>query len=69
MSERAYKLHRIAQTHGGDLHEVIPPLVNSFGQAEAARQLGLSQFTISRWLEKNGYVRVVRYERKGERAS
>ncbi len=39
----------------GDLDKVIPPLVNSHGQAEAAKKLKLSPATISKWLKANNY--------------
>lgn len=52
------KRHRLREVEKlvGDLHGVIPVLVNQHGQAEAARRLGVSQGTISRWLRVNGYV-------------
>lgn len=40
----------------GNLERVIPPLVNRVGQSEAARQLHVSQGTISRWLKDNNYI-------------
>ena len=39
----------------GDLHKIIPKLVNDGGQAYAAHQLNTTQATISRWLKTNGY--------------
>jgi len=48
---------------GKPMTEVIPPLVNIGGQKHAAEVLGVSQATISKWLENNGYVPVTRYER------
>ena len=39
----------------GDLHQIIPKLVNQGGQKLAAQQLGTSQTTISAWLKTNGY--------------
>jgi transposase-like protein len=52
----------------GELHHVIPPLVNKYGQWEAGRRLGISGTTINRWLKDNGYRRRVTYiqEEKGE---
>lgn len=47
----------------GDLNEIIPPLVNEHGQAEAARLLGTTQPTISKWLNDNGYVKRAKWER------
>jgi hypothetical protein len=40
----------------GDLHKVIPQLVNRYGQLETALRLGTTQATISGWLKSNGYV-------------
>jgi hypothetical protein len=54
---------KLLQKEYGDLHEVIPPLVNLYGQSEAARRLGLSIGTVSTWLSINGYRQVVRYVR------
>lgn len=51
----------------GDLHKVIPPLVNAGGQKAAAAALNVTQATISGWLRKNGYQQIVKWER--ERAS
>lgn len=48
----------------GDLHQVIPKLVNEAGQAYAAHQLNTSQFTISKWLKDNGYKQQVKYVRE-----
>lgn len=39
----------------GDLHKVIPPLVNTHGQTEAARILRISPATVSTWLKANHY--------------
>lgn len=50
--------YRIKQTVKGDPKKIIPELVNEHGQLEAARILGISQATISRWLKRNGYVAV-----------
>lgn len=53
---RPYRLVEIQEAQG-DLHELIPRLVNEFGsQRAAADYLGVSQFTISTWLRSNGYV-------------
>jgi len=50
----------------GDLHQVIPPLINDNNglQSAAARSLGVTQSTISNWLRKNGYRPIVRWERE-----
>lgn len=39
----------------GDLHTVIPRLVNKLGQTGAAEKLSVPQSFISRWLNKHGY--------------
>lgn len=39
----------------GNLHAVIPNLVNRFGQRGAADKLSVPQSFISRWLNRNGY--------------
>lgn len=59
---------KLEQEHG-DLHNLIPPLVSEVGQEETARILDVKQAWVSRWLRTNGYVRVTRYEREGEKAS
>lgn len=56
------KLKSIEQEHG-DLHNLIPPLVNKLGQAPAAEKLGVAASTINLWLKENGYQKVIRYER------
>jgi len=48
----------------GTPEEVIVPLVNLIGQVAAARELKVAPATINRWLEENGYVKVIRYEKK-----
>lgn len=45
----------------GNLHDLIPALVNERGQAGAAAALGVSGATISTWLRDNGYRQSVRY--------
>jgi predicted transcriptional regulator len=62
---RRYKLKDLERKYG-DLHKIIPRLVNQRGQQEdAARALKVSQATISDWLKDNGYQLVRRYERIG----
>ena len=51
------------QTSMGNLHEVIPPLVESLGQKGAGKKLGVSESTINQWLKEHGYKRVTRYIR------
>lgn len=58
---RRFKLKELEQRHG-DLHNVIPALVNKKGQNGAALELGVSGATISNWLKDNGYRQVIRYE-------
>jgi len=62
------KRHRLREVEKrlGDLHGVIPGLVNQHGQAETARKLGVSQGTVSRWLRVNGYVVTYTYTLKRE---
>jgi len=47
-------LKNLERDHG-NLEKVIPPLVNSVGQREAARQLKISPATVSTWLKKNKF--------------
>jgi hypothetical protein len=48
----------------GDLHKVIPPLVNLGGQKYAAHQLGTTQATISNWLKNHGYKPNITYQKQ-----
>lgn len=50
-------IKRLALEHG-DLHKIIPPMVNKLGQQQCAANLGVSQGTISLWLHKHGYNRL-----------
>jgi hypothetical protein len=59
---KRFKLRELEKKHG-DLHKVIPPLVNENGQDEAARTLETTQATISNWLRANGYVKRATWER------
>jgi hypothetical protein len=45
----------------GDLHNLIPALVNKQGQAGAAAALDTTQATISNWLKANHYRKVITY--------
>lgn len=56
------RLRELEAAHG-NLHDVIPDLVNQKGQAGAAAALGVSGATISTWLKDNGYKQVIRYIR------
>lgn len=62
------RLREVEQQHG-DLHKVIPALVNLHGQAEAGRLLGVSSATISMWLKANGYRQEVRYVREAKESA
>jgi hypothetical protein len=59
------KLRELEQKHG-DLHKVIPHLVNEHDQRKAAEILGVSTATISTWLKNNGYLPHIEYVRKSE---
>lgn len=59
---KRHKLREVARLEG-DLHAVIPNLVNQGGQALAAQVLKVSQATISNWLKSNGYKKVERWEK------
>ena len=66
--EKGYRL-RIVEQRCGDLHTVIPKLVNEIGQSETARLLGVSQFTVNRWLKKHHYkpkIVYIKCEETGE---
>lgn len=51
---RRFRLREVEQERG-NLHQIIPPLVNSHGQRGAADALNITQATISRWLKDNHY--------------
>lgn len=55
-----HKLGKVEQQFG-NLHDVIPKLVNEKGQHGAGQELGVSGSTINKWLRDNGYRQVVRY--------
>lgn len=56
---RPNKLHELAKARGQSVEwyidYIVVPMVNTHGQAGAARQIGVSQATVSGWL-KNLYV-------------
>jgi hypothetical protein len=54
-------IERLLEDQHGDLHEVIPALVEQHGQHKAAYLLGVHQSWISTWLRKNGYIQEVRW--------
>jgi predicted transcriptional regulator len=63
-----YRLQEVAKKKG-KLNKLIPRLLNKYGTEKAvAEELGVSQATINHWIRANGYVRVVRFEKK-EQAS
>ena len=51
----------------GDLHKIIPPIVNQHGQSFAARELNVSQSTISDWLRLNNYERRILYVKRTDK--
>jgi hypothetical protein len=53
---RANKIAEIARDKGKTEELLVLPLVNRGGQKLAAAKLGVSQATISKWLEDHGYV-------------
>ena len=55
------------EAHHGDLHKVIPPLVNQGGQKFAAFQLNTTQSTISLWLKNNGYTQKIEWVKQIDR--
>lgn len=61
-------ISRIVEQHG-NLHDVIPKVVNRVGQIKGAEILGVSPFTLNRWLKNNGYELKRMYVRKEEKAS
>jgi hypothetical protein len=62
-----YKEKELTEKHG-DLHKVIPVLVNQHGQHGASQQLGVTQSFISYWLRKNDYMLVRKWVRETENA-
>lgn len=63
-------VHRVLeiQRKYGDLHDVIPKLVNEVGQVGAGRLLGISPATVNGWLKVNGYIlkrQYIRTSREG----
>ena len=62
-----YKAVQLEKQYG-DLHLLIPPMVNMHGQAFVAQSLGVSQYFISNWLKQNGYVMGITYIRITDKA-
>jgi len=67
MAKVAYKEKELERLHG-DLHDLIPEMVNKHGQSFTAVSLGVSQHFISTWLKKNGYVAGVVYVKMTDKA-
>lgn len=53
---RQNKIEEIARERGKPADSIVLPLVNKIGQRLTAEKLGVSQATVSKWLEDNGYV-------------
>jgi hypothetical protein len=68
MALKPYRISKVEAAHG-NLHSVIPKLVNETSLDSAARQLGISSATVCRWLQNNGYERVTQYVRKEKKSS
>jgi len=58
-----YRIKQLQESKG-DLHQVIPPLVNKYGQSKSAQMLGICSATINRWLKENGYRKKIVYFKK-----
>ena len=58
-----FRLIKKLEQERGNLHAVIPQMVEQYGQIRAGQMLGVSAATISKWLISNGYRRRVKYER------
>ena len=58
---RKNKFKELENTRGKPLDRIIPELVNQHGQIGAARELGMSQASISEWLKDNHYVKLITY--------
>lgn len=62
---RSRKLKDLEKKHQ-NLEKVIVTLVNKGGQAEAARELNVTQATISNFLKRRNYRPVTIYRKEGE---
>jgi hypothetical protein len=49
------KLNDVARWMGPNEMNIVP-MVNRYGQVEAAQRLGVTQPGLSKWLKDNGYV-------------
>lgn len=58
-------LEQLLTERHGDLHQVIPELLNQKGAntATVSKALGVSRAWLSDWLKANGYRRSTRWER------
>jgi hypothetical protein len=56
-------IERLLASQHGNLHEVIPPMVQELGQVGASQKLGVTQNWVSRWLKDNGYKPKIVYTR------
>lgn len=59
---RPNKLKELETT--ADFEGLLVKTVNNHGQVEAAKQLKVSQSSISRWLKEQGYTQVVQYVKR-----
>lgn len=59
-------VERLLVMQHGNLHEVIPRLVQELGQVGASEKLGVTQNWVSRWLKANGYAMQIVYIRTNE---
>ena len=59
-------IERLLTAQHGNLHQVIPDMVQKMGQVGASQKLGVTQNWVSRWLRDNGYEpRIVYVRREG----
>lgn len=66
---RRFKLKKLEERHGNLERVILTALDRNGGeQTAAARELGVAQATLSRWLKENDYVAIIRYVKKGETA-
>lgn len=63
-----FRVRELEREHG-DLHDVIPQLVNIHGQSKAGELLGVCSATINKWLKEHHYRKVIMYVRDEEKSS
>jgi predicted transcriptional regulator len=63
-----FQLIKKLEQDRGNLHDVIPLLVEQYGQIRAGQMLGVSATTISRWLKEHGYERRTMWVRNLEKS-